>query len=141
MNVPGTTAPTSPDPVATGEGPREGAQLVRRYLEAFTAGDWTVVEGLLTEDFRLVGPDSTIEGRAALLAAGEQLLPMMRGHRMLRQWEDGDEVCSVYEFLMESPAATVTSYMTEWNTVRDGRIASGRLLFDTGSWNRLQGHA
>lgn len=131
----GQAPPTTPPAHAPGP----GAALVRQYLTAFTAGDWTAVETLLTEDFRLVGPDSTIEGRDALLLAGGGLLPMMRGYRMLRQWEDEDEVSSVYEFMMQSPAATVTVLMTEWNQVRDGRIASGRLLFDTGSWNQLMG--
>lgn len=135
-----TTTITTGSTSTTGS-PGAGAALVREYLTAFTAGDWAGVEKLLTEDFTLVGPDSTIEGRDALLEAGEHLRPMMRGHRMLRQWEDGAEVCSVYEFLMESPAASVTAYMTEWNHVREGRLASGRLLFDTGSWNQLKGDA
>lgn len=134
-----TTTDTSS--TTSADAPLGGAALVRRYLDAFTGGRWGEVEQLLTDDFTLVGPDSTIEGRDALLAAGENLLPMMRGHRMLRQWEDGEDVCSFYEFRMESPAAAITAPMTEWNTIRDGRIVRGRLLFDTGVWNRLQGDA
>ena len=45
----------------------------------------------------------------------------MRGYRLLRQWEEGEEVCSVYEFHLESPAATGSVVMAEWNRSVTGR--------------------
>jgi hypothetical protein len=55
----------------------------------------------------------------------------MRGYEMHRQWVDGDAVCSIYDFKIETPAGAGSIPMAEWNTVRDGKLASARLLFDT----------
>ena len=50
---------------------------------------------------------------------------------MVRQWSEGDEVCSVYEFKVETPAGAGSITMAEWATVRDGKLASARVIFDT----------
>jgi hypothetical protein len=56
---------------------------------------------------------------------------------MLRQFEDGDEVVSIYEFELGAPATPGKVLMTEWNTIRDGRLASARLVFDTAEFAAL----
>ena len=58
-------------------------------------------------------------------------------YRMLRQWEDGDEVCSVYEFNIKSPIARGSVLMCEWTTVRDGKLAASRLVFDSAAFGAL----
>ena len=53
--------------------------------------------------------------------------PMKMKFEMLKQFEDGNEVCSIYNFLVgDTPVL-----MSEWSTIRRGKIASQRLVFDT----------
>ncbi len=107
------------------------AQVFREYLDRFTAGDLEGARELLAEDFSFDGPMLQAHGRDEFLAGAAGLGPIVRGNQMLRQWEDGDEVCSVYEFKVETPLGAGSIPMTEWARVRDGRLVSARLIFDT----------
>jgi len=107
------------------------AEVFRQYLDRFTAGDLAGARDLLAEDFSFHGPMLRSDGRDAFLEASSGLGPIVRGNKMLRQWEDGEEVCSVYEFKVETPAGAGSIPMTEWVRVRDGRLVSARLIFDT----------
>ena len=107
------------------------------YLDRFTSGDTAGAAELLTDDFSFHGPMLQSEGKAAFLEGAARLGPIMRGYDMRRQWVDKDEVCSVYEFKIETPAGAGSITMAEWNTVRDGKLASARLVFDTAAMAEL----
>jgi ketosteroid isomerase-like protein len=112
-------------------------EIFRTYLERFTSGDIAGAAELLTDDFRFHGPILRSEGKTAFLAGSAQLSPIMRGVQIHRQWEDGDQVCSFYDFKIETPAGAGAIPMAEWNTVRDGKLASARLIFDTAAMAAL----
>lgn len=78
-------------------------------------------------------------------------MPIVRGHQLRRQWVDhsdstdgdaddgsgsgndtviGAEVCSIYDVRIETPAGTGSVTMSEWHTVRAGRLAAALVLFD-----------
>lgn len=112
------------------------AEIFRTYLERFTSGNREHAAELLTDDFRFHGPMLRSEGKAAFLEGSAGLCPIMRGAEVYRQWEEGDEVCSVYDFRIQTPAGAVVSIpIAEWNTFRDGKLASARLIFDTAAMN------
>jgi ketosteroid isomerase-like protein len=113
------------------------ARIFVDYLDAFTSGDVDRAAELLTDDFSFAGPLQQTEGKDAFLEGARHLAPLVRGHTMLRQWEDGDEVCSIYEFAIETPAGAGSVLMSEWSRVRDGRLASSRLVFDTAAFAAL----
>ena len=74
----------------------------------------------------------------ALSSAGAApLAKIARGPRLLRQWEGGDEVSSLYQFRLETPAGAGAALMSEWHTVRDGRLHSARLVFDTAEFRTV----
>jgi hypothetical protein len=56
---------------------------------------------------------------------------------MIKQWVEGDEVCSLYDFKVQTPAGAGSITMAEWATVRDGKLASARLIFDTAAMAAL----
>jgi ketosteroid isomerase-like protein len=114
------------------------AEIFRTYLERFTSGDREGAAELLTDDFRFHGPMLQSDGKAAFLEGSAGLCPIMRGAHVHRQWEEGDEVCSIYDFKIETPAGVVSIPMAEWDTVRDGKLASARLIFDTAAMAALQ---
>lgn len=113
------------------------ADVFRSYLERFTAGDVDGAAELLTDDFTFVGPVLQANGKAEFLAGAAGLGPIVRGYEMQRQWVDGDEVCSVYDFKIETPAGAGSIPMAEWSVIRDGKLVSSRLLFDTAAMAAL----
>jgi predicted SnoaL-like aldol condensation-catalyzing enzyme len=113
------------------------AEIFRAYLERFTSGDTAGAAELLTDDFRFHGPMLQSEGKEAFLQGAAPLGPIMRGAEIHRQWEEGDQVCSFYDFRIETPAGAGAIPMAEWNTVRDGKLASARLVFDTAAMAAL----
>jgi ketosteroid isomerase-like protein len=107
------------------------AEIFRTYLDRFTSGDREGAAELLTDDFQFHGPMLRSVGKAAFLEGSAGLGPIMRGAQVHRQWEDGDELCSIYDFTIETPAGAGSIPMAEWNSFRDGKLASARLIFDT----------
>ena len=113
------------------------ADVFRSYLERFTAGDVDGAAELLAEEFTFVGPMLQANGKTEFLAGSAGLGPIVRGYEMHRQWVDGEEVCSVYDFKIETPIGAGSIPMAEWSVVRDGKLVSSRLLFDTAAMNAL----
>ena len=108
------------------------AQVVNDYLRAYTSGDVDTAASLVSEDFSFRGPMRTTVGREALKGMVAHVASGARGSRILRQWQDRDEVCSIYEFDVETSAGSTAVLITEWNTVRDGKVAASLMVFDTG---------
>lgn len=113
------------------------ADVVNAFLTAFSSGDLDTAYGLVADDFVFRGPMLQSDGKQAFVDGSQGLAPIVRGHRMLRQFVDGDDVCSIYEFHVETPGGAGSVTMCEWNTVRDGRLASTRLVFDTAAFSAL----
>ena len=65
------------------------------------------------------------------------LAPITRGYEMHRTWVDGDEVCAIYDFKVETPVGAGSIPMAEWSVIRDGKLVSSRLLFDTAAFSAL----
>lgn len=114
-----------------------GGDVFRSYLERFTSGDVDGAAELLAKDFDFVGPVLQADGKAEFLAGAASLGPIVRGFEMHRQWEDGEAVCSIYDFKIETPAGAGSIPMAEWSVVRDGKLASSRLFFDTAAMAAL----
>ena len=117
--------------------PISPTSVVNAYLDAFSGGDLAAAYELVADDFVFDGPMLQSQGKAAFMDGSSGLAPIVRGHRMLRQFADGDEVCSIYDFEIETPAGAGSVTMSEWNTVRDGKLASARLVFDTAAFAAL----
>ena len=113
------------------------SKVFNDYLTAFESGDMERARSLAAENFSFVGPTLQVEGKDAFFEAASGLSSILKGHTILKQFEDGDEVCSIYDFEIETPAGSGSVTMSEWCTVRDGRLTSARLVFDTAAFNAL----
>jgi ketosteroid isomerase-like protein len=113
------------------------AEVFRSYLERFTAGDADGAAELLADDFTFAGPVLQASSKAEFLAGAAGLGPIVRGCVMHHQWVDGDQVCSFYDFNIETPVGAGSIPMAEWSVVRDGKLVSSRLLFDTAALSAL----
>jgi hypothetical protein len=78
-----------------------------------------------------------VEGADQFLASADGLRRIVRGHRTVRQWRDGEEISTLYEMKLETPAGTGSVLVSEWNTVRGGEVASATLVFDTAEFRKL----
>jgi len=113
------------------------ARIVSDYLTALYAGDFDTARALVTDDFSFRGPFIETSGKDAFFKGAEGLKRIARGHSLLRQWVDGDNVCSVYELHLETPAGAGSVPMSEWHAVRGGQLASGLVLFDSAAFRKL----
>jgi hypothetical protein len=115
----------------------EAARVVTRFLTGFYRGDFDLARSVVAEDFAFEGPFLQVTGKGAFFEGAAGLQPVVRGHRMLRQWSDGGEVCSIYEVDLVTPAGEGAVLMSEWHTVHDGILAAGRVVFDTVAFRRV----
>ena len=114
-----------------------GADVFRSYLERFTSGDTAGAAELLDEKFSFNGPILQANSKAEFLAGSAVLGPIVRGCDFHHQWVDGDNVCSIYDFKVETPLGAGSIPMAEWSVVRGGKLVSSRLLFDTAAMAAL----
>ena len=99
--------------------------IVNSYLDAFqTSGN---PMDFLAEDFQFDGPLLVAKSKAEFMKGMEAMGPMKPTFEMVKQFEDGDEVCSIYNFVIGS----IPVLMVEWSVVKDGKISSQRLVYDT----------
>ena len=114
------------------------ALVVTEYLTALARSDLDHARALMHPDFSFAGPQmETTLDRDAFLADFGGKYAFVDAIRILRQVEQGAEVCTLYETDARTPAGQATLLMTEWNLVVDGRVASALLVFDTAAGARL----
>jgi hypothetical protein len=113
------------------------ATLVNRYLTAFYSGDFPAARELVADDFHFKGPFVEAPNKEAYFSSAARLASVVKGHKLLRQWQEGDEVCSIYDVNLETPAGKGTVTMSEWHTTENDQLRSGRLILDTAAFRAL----
>lgn len=112
--------------------PMTSAELVTTFLEAFLGGDIDRAQAMASDDFSFRAPLHQARGdKAAYFAGAEHKTRFIEAFRILRQWADGEEVCTVYELDIRTPEGAATMAMSEWHSVRAGRVASTYMVFDS----------
>ena len=101
------------------------------YLERSTAGGIDAAAELLADDFDFEGPMMQARGKRRAPRWSVPTRADHAGAEMRKPWVGGDDVCAVYDFKVETPLGAGSIPMAGWTIVRDGRIASSRLLLDT----------
>lgn len=112
--------------------PTTPSALVTAFLEAFLSGEIDRARAMVTEDFSFRAPLHQGSGdQAAYFAGAEHKTRFIRAFRILRQWVDGDQVATFYELDVQTREGAATMAMSEWHTLRDGRLASTCMVFDS----------
>lgn len=125
---------------------RTALETVNQFLE-LTSPDGRNIEtllppiaDLLEPDFRFKGPLMTIEGRENYVALLRQFLAVHSGFKVLRQFEDGHDVCSINELTVKAPSGILIKMeMAEWFKIRDGRIAQHTIFYDPREFSKAFG--
>jgi SnoaL-like domain len=116
-------------------------EIFRTYLERFTQGNIDGAAELLADDFTFTGPILQSIGKADFLSGSAFAAAIARGCDIHRQWAEGNSVCSFYDFKVETPAGAGVIPMAEWSEVKDGKLVSSRLIFDTADMAALMPQA
>lgn len=111
--------------------------VVNSYLKAFYSGDFDGAGAFLADEFKFRGPFVEVVGRQDYLLAAARLRPIVCGHMLLKQWEQHMDICSIYDVSLQTPAGSGNVTMAEWNQVLNGKLISGRLIFDTGEFRKI----
>jgi hypothetical protein len=121
-------APTSHDDSSREQRPSE---IVSRFLSSYHGGRIADARAMLTDDFSFRAPLVDEGSQEVFFASAEEKSALVRGFRVLRQWEDADDVSTLYEIDVETEAGAASMLMHEWHHVRDGFIDSTVMVFDT----------
>lgn len=106
----------------------EAAAVVEEFFDAWTGKDFDRARSLLhDEGFRFDGPIDTFDDAESYLGSLRQLSEVVTGAQRLKVFEDGGDVCVIYE-LRTQPVPS--SRIAEWYRVSDRRIKSMVVLFD-----------
>jgi ketosteroid isomerase-like protein len=110
------------------------ATTVREFLAAYLSGDLDTARSMVRDDFSFAAPLLDVPGsKETFFAGSHDKVGLVRSFRVVRQWEDGDTVSTVYEIDVVTPAGEASMPMHETHTVRDGRLAPTMMSFDTGA--------
>ncbi|WP_181799042.1 nuclear transport factor 2 family protein [Kitasatospora acidiphila] len=102
------------------------------YLAAFLAGDIAKARSAVSDDFSFRAPLMPIRGtKEQFFAGAERKTGLIRDFRILRLWQDGDEVSCVYEIDVSTPAGQASMLLHEWHVVRQGLLVETTMVFDT----------
>ena len=86
---------------------------------------------LLADDFSFIGPIDQTTGIDAFMKLNEGFFPLVTGMRMLKQFEHGNDVCSIYEMDLTSPSGTsLTLNIADWVVVNNGKMVKERIYYD-----------
>jgi SnoaL-like domain len=142
----GVTMATDPRPIAESgstesPGARTAVDVVNQYLTSFYSGDFETAKSVVADDFSFRGPFLQVDGKEQFFAGAEGLRQIVRGHRLLRQWVDGDDVSTTYEVDFVTPAGEGSVLMSEWHILRHTQLGSGRVTFDSAAFRALVPHS
>ena len=105
-------------------------EIVTRYYQAFDnhRDGW---QELVADDIQFDAPIQQAKGKRDFVALTQQFLQFHKETRLLERFERGDSVCSIFRFVMDTPAGQpLTCEVAEWTRVTEGRISNIKLLYD-----------
>ena len=111
--------------------------VVNRYLKTFYSGDFAAARALVAETFQFKGPFVEAPNRDAYFNSAAPLAQVVRGHHLLHQWQDGDDVCSIYDVALRTAVGEGVVTMCEWDKVKGELLQSSRLILDTAAFRAL----
>jgi hypothetical protein len=89
------------------------------------------IADFLAPDLKFSGPLMTSSGADAYLEIQRQFLPFHAGYKFIRHFEDGDDVCSIYELSVKTPGGgTLNVPMVDWVRISNGRIKEQIIYYD-----------
>jgi len=105
----------------------DAARVAEAFFEAWTSKNFERARGLVHDDLSFEGPIDSFSDADSYLASLRRLSGMVTGVQKQKVFEDGDDVCIIYDL---ETAPVPSSRTCEWYRVRDGKVASVSVVFD-----------
>lgn len=111
-------------------------EIVNKFYELnceIPAGKGSIADlrALFADDLVFTGPMMRVEGGDQYAGLLQQFLPLHESLTLVRQFAEGDEVCSIVDLRVKSPAGnTMKMDLAEWIVVTNGKIASHTIFYD-----------
>lgn len=106
----------------------QAANLVTAFFRALGTGDFATARTLLAQDLAFQGPFDKFTERDSYLQALERLYPIVKSVKIRKLFEDGADVCVLYDMETNTPIGTVP--ICECFSVQAGRIGAIEAIFD-----------
>ena len=104
---------------------------VNRFYDVTDNKKGEGLEVLLAADMKFVGPLMQTSSAKDYIASTKQFLQMHLGTRMLKQFEQGDDVCSIYDLTVRTPSGgTITLPIADVIRVSNGKIVEQTIYYD-----------
>ncbi len=108
----------------------QALQTVERYMDALGKKQpgW---RDYVADDVTFNGPVAQANGIAELAATNDGFTAGMLEYEVLKRFENGNDVCSIYRFVVQTPKGGRLRFdFVEWATVSDGKIKTMKGYFD-----------
>ncbi len=100
------------------------SEIVNKFMQTHDTS-------LLADDIKFVGPISQATGIEDYMRASASFFQMVTGTRVLSQFEDGNNVCTIYEMDVKLPTGSShTISIAEWAVVENGKLQQDHVYFD-----------
>jgi len=107
------------------------AEIVRSYFDAIHKGGW---ESYIANDFTFINSnlDKGARGKAAYVEGAGRFFRLTTSVEWRQLIVDGNAACALVRYQLRSPKGTPgTCDVAEILTVKDGKIDSSKIFFDT----------
>ncbi len=109
----------------------DALRIVNKFYDVTNNQKGKGLENMVADDVSFTGPLMQSSGAKEYLALNAQLLPFHKATRMLKQFEEGDHVCSIYEMTLGTPSGgSLDIVVADWIRVSHGRVAEQRIYYD-----------
>lgn len=103
-------------------------EIVDAYRAAWENKDFETARQQLADNLDFAGPIDTFDNADDYITAIKGLSQITKGTSTKRVFEDGADVCVIYDLQTATPAGDAP--VAEWYQVADGRISMIRVFFD-----------
>ena len=101
------------------------------YYDLLNNKNFSGLKDLLSENMSFTGPVVQRSGANGYIDALKRLFKFHKKSQVLQQFENGNDVCSIYGLIMDKPAGgSLSVVIADWIRVVDGRIAEQKIYYD-----------
>ena len=106
-------------------------EVVNQYYDFLNNKNFTALKELLAENMSFTGPLVQRSGPNEYVDALRRLFKFHKKSQMLKQFENGNDVCSIYDLIMDIPAGgSLSVTIADWVRVVDGQIVEQKIYYD-----------
>jgi ketosteroid isomerase-like protein len=113
----------------------EAREIVTEYFNRLYGNGW---EALIADDIVFTSPSGVTHGKAAYVGGTNRFKQVARSVEVNDLIVDGDKACAITRYQLQSPKGNRSLCDTmEVFSVRDGKIQSSRICFDTAAFGKF----